>query len=479
MLLPSWLRAPRIRRGLAVSAVVLSAGGLVLFRASAGGAAPLSPILISTLTPASGNAATFSGPGAHGSIAISHTRVLAGGEHDLYADVRIVADHARAEARAPLSLAVVLDTSGSMDGEKIEDARNSVIRLIRDMRDDDEIAVVRYSDTPEVVQSLARVGDVRSSLISKVRALSAGGGTAIPRGLASGMSALEAAGRGRVRRVVLVSDGLDSTRSEAERLASTSFEKGITVSSLGIGLDFDESYMSSLSRSGHGNFGFVKDSGALATFLSRELNETATTTIEGATVRIKLPSGVRFSRATGADAREVGDNEVELRVGSLFAGDERRVVMEMTARVEAGETRGFDAHASWTPIGGSMVVAPIARLSVSGTLDPREAEESRDPVVMASAISVLASRRQLEAAEAYSRGDVGVAQGLIDKNMVDLKTAQAGAPPPMAAAMDRQWAEYDNAKKTFATAKPRSAEGNAAAKSAVEKDMNNLGRSAY
>jgi len=478
MLLPSWLRAARVRRGLAVSAVVLSAGGLVLFRASAGGAAPLSPLL-PLVNPAGGNVASFTGPGAHGSLALSHTRVLAGGERDLYAEVRVVADRGRAEARAPLSLAVVLDTSGSMDGEKIEDARNSVVRLIRDMRDDDEIAVVRYSDSAEIVQSLARVGDVRASLISKVRALSAGGGTAIPRGLASGMAQLEAAGRGRVRRVVLVSDGLDSTRSEAERLATQSFERGVTVSSLGIGLDFDESYMSSLSRVGHGNFGFVKDSGALATFLSRELNETASTTVEGAVVRIKLPSGVRFSRATGADAREVGDNEVELRVGSLFAGDERRVVLELTARVDAGDVRGFDTTATWTPIGGATYQTQLARLNVTGSVDPRAVEDSRDPAVMASAISVLASRRQLEAAEAYARGDVGVAQGLIDKNMQDLKTAQSAAPAPIATAMERQWAEYDSTKKAFATAAPRSAAGNAAAKSAVEKDMNNLGRAAY
>lgn len=479
MLLPSWLRAPRVRRGLAVSAVVLSAGGLVLFHASSGGASGVSFIPISPTSPASDHAATFSGMGAHGSLALGATRILAGGERDLYAEVRFVADRGRGEIRAPLSLAVVLDTSGSMDGEKIEDARNSVARLVGDMRDDDEISVVRYSETAEVVQPLARVGDVRSSLLSKIRALSAGGGTAIPRGLALGMSTLESAGQGRVRRLVLVSDGLDSTRPEAERIASASFEKGATVSSLGIGLDFDESYMSSLSRSGHGNFGFVKDSAALATFLSRELDETAATTVEGATVRIKLPSGVRFSRATGADAREVGDHELELRVGSLFAGDERRVVVEMTASVDAGDTRGFDATASWTPIGSKTVRASLARLNISGTLDPREAERSRDPAVMASAVSVLASRRQLEATEAYARGDVDVAQGLIARNVADLSAAQASAPAPVASAMARQSAEYVSQKKTFATAAPRSIDGNAAAKAAVEKDMNNLGRSAY
>ena len=185
---------------------------------------------------------------------------------------------------------VLFAASGSMDGEKMDQAKHSCEQLIRDMDADDEIAFVRYSDDAEVIQSLARVGTVRESLMARVRGLTAGGGTAIPRGLSRGLSALASTHGERIRRVVLVSDGLDSTRAEAERLASDSFERGITISSMGIGLDFDESYMGGVARSGHGNFGFVKDGAALATFLHRELEETANTIVENATVRAhRLP----------------------------------------------------------------------------------------------------------------------------------------------------------------------------------------------
>ena len=74
----------------------------------------------------------------------------------------ITADAAeRAQQRAPLSIAVVLDTSGSMGGEKIEQAKQAVVRLIRDLRDDDEIAFLRYSTDSEIAQPLARAGAVR------------------------------------------------------------------------------------------------------------------------------------------------------------------------------------------------------------------------------------------------------------------------------------------------------------------------------
>jgi Ca-activated chloride channel family protein len=480
-----WLQNPRIRRTLAVSAVVLATGGLVLFRAPTSAGA-IGGILQPQQT---GTQANFSGPGLHGSVALSQGVLLAGGERDMYAEVRLQADPAeRAAVRAPLALAIVLDTSGSMYGEKIEQAKQSVLELMRDMRDDDEVAVIRYSSDVSVVQPLARLGSVRSSLSDRVRQIEADGGTAIPLGLHSGMKALEEAGGGRVRRIVLVSDGLDSSRNESQHLAGDSFEHGVTVSTLGIGLDFDESYMGGVAQSGHGNFGFVKDSSALSAFLQRELNETASTTIEGAVVHVRLPHGVRFVSATGADAKVTDESasgdDVELRFGSLFAKDERRAVVHLVARLDAGDSVRIASNADWTQVvaSASSPFVPahvdIQPLAVRGSFDSRAIEQSRDPVVLASAASVLASERQLEATEAYAQGDVTRAQQLIDQNIASLGAAAASAPAPVATALAKQQAAYGATKKNF-HAPPQSAAGKVAAKRAYEVDSSNLGRMAF
>ncbi len=478
MSISMWLRTSRIRRGLAASAIVLAAGGLVLFRAPAAGG---SPTLITNPTiamPTGVNSTSFSGPGAHGSIALSHTKVLSGGSQ-LFAEVQLVADKAeQAPKHAPLSMVVVLDTSGSMSGEKMDQAKNSCVKLIRDMDANDEIAFIRYSDDSEVIQSLARVGDVRESLMARVQGLSAGGGTAIPRGLSRGLDELRSASGERIRRVVLVSDGLDSTRVEAERLASNSFERGITISSMGIGLDFDESYMGGVARSGHGNFGFVKDGAALATFLHRELEETANTIVENATVRVKLPKGVTFIRASGADAKTVGDgNEIELKFGSLFAGDEQRALIELSTYLSPGETRGIEGRAAWHRVGGDDANIPFSPLQVLATNDSQLVESGRDTGVLASVASVLASRRQMEATEAYNRGDVLGAQTLIDKNIFDLKAAASAAPAPAATALAEQMKDYSATKGDFASAKPSSDFGKSAAKQSFAKESANMQRS--
>ncbi|HSQ62643.1 MAG TPA: hypothetical protein VLM85_05495, partial [Polyangiaceae bacterium] len=105
-------------------------------------------------------------------------------------------------------------------------------------------------------------------------------------------------------------------------------------------------------------------------------------------------------------------------------------------------------------------------------------EQSRDPVVLASATSVIASERQLEATQAYARGDVARAQQLIDQNIASLGAVAASAPAPVATALAKQQAAYGATKKSFSAA-PQSVAGKVAAKHAYEVDSSNLARAAF
>jgi Ca-activated chloride channel homolog len=468
MPIPTGQRRAVFRRAFAIVSVVLATGGLVLFKTPA--EAGHGGFVIDGK-----NAATWRGPGAHGSLALSHTRVLSGSTTPLYAELRFAADAGERALRAPISLAVVLDTSGSMEGAKIEDAKRSVLRLLDDMRDEDEIAVVRYSDTSELLQPLARVRDVRRQLQARIRALGAGGGTNIPSGLAHGLRTLESSrpsGEARVRRIVLVSDGLDSTRAQAEALARSSFTDGITVSSIGIGLDFDESYMGAVAQSGHGNFAFLNDGASLATFLKRELHETASTTIDDARVAIRLPRGVRFVSITGAEA-SVEDGELQVRLGSVFAGDERRVLLELASDGSVdGELR---ATATWRHLGSSPTNVDAAPLRLATTTSADEVERGRDASVYASAMSVLASKRQLEAASAWAQGDVARATSLTEQNQRDLAAAIAAAPTA-APALSAQAHAYEKQKDSFRLVAPASPEAKSVRKAGAVRDLDNLNR---
>jgi len=185
---------------------------------------------------------------------------------------------------------------------------------------------------------------------------------------------------------------------------------------------------------------------------------------------------MHFIGATGADAKVLDEDEVELKLGALYAGDERRAILHFSVRLDAGETANLDGTASWTRVhGGTDARVKIDALSLSGTHDAKSVEDNRDTSVLASWTSVRASERNMEAAQAYESGDVDKAQKLIDQNMADLSAAAATAPSPVATALMEQQRSYAGTKQGFG-ASPSSAGGKAAAKRAVELDSENLGR---
>jgi Ca-activated chloride channel family protein len=505
MAIGSWFGTRRARQGASAGVVVLATGGLFLLHANAAATPTIpttgnpvtAPIITNPLTgpggmlsglgalpPAGPDTVTFDGPHVHGSLAVSDARAMAGAGQPFYADVTLTADAAPGE-HAPLALVVVLDTSGSMEGEKLREAKSAVKELVRGMRDDDDVALVHYASTAEVLVPLVRVGAGRGRLNAAIDGLTAGGGTAIPLGLRAGVEALESGLRAeehsasqRVRRIVLVSDGLDSSRPASERLAHSSADTGVTVSSMGIGLDFDEAYMGGIARAGHGNFGFVNDGPTLATFLKHELVETATTVAESTVVHLHLPEGVRFVKATGADA-DVHGKDVDLKVGALYADDAKKVLLTLSTDLRTGTAADFAGSLTWHTATGTAGEATIPQLRVIATDDAGEVAKARNATVMARVTSVVASDRQFEATQAYANGDTARASGLIQQNMRELQAAAAAAPAPAASALAAQSGMYEETMKTFHKAAPMSIMGRSAVKASAARDLANAGKAAF
>jgi Ca-activated chloride channel family protein len=109
--------------------------------------------------------------------------------------------------REPLSLALVVDTSGSMEGDKIEHARAATRSMIEALLPGDQVAIVQFSDAARVVSPLATIGQTHlPALLDLVAKLPADGSTALHAGVVQGLTELDR-GTG-LRRLLLISDGL-------------------------------------------------------------------------------------------------------------------------------------------------------------------------------------------------------------------------------------------------------------------------------
>ncbi|MBW2281497.1 MAG: VWA domain-containing protein [Deltaproteobacteria bacterium] len=232
--------------------------------------------------------------------------------------------------RLPTDLVVVLDRSGSMRGDKLRDARAAIRELLARLGPEDRFALVTYSNQAAVRIPLSpATPQSRDSWFGAVASIRASGATNLSAGLDSGLSIVEASlADRRVPRVILISDGLanrgDSTRRGLVAIAGRAARGEFTLSSIGVGQDFNEAVMTAIADAGTGNYYYLENSALLANVFAAEFDAARSTVASALELRIEPASGVRVVEAAGYPLG-VEPGVAVIRPGALFAGQERRI----------------------------------------------------------------------------------------------------------------------------------------------------------
>ena len=184
----------------------------------------------------------------------------------------------RHELRPPVNLALVIDRSGSMGGEKIDKAKEAAREVLRHLSSDDIFSLVTFSSDVRTLIPARPVGD-GSDIERAIESIEAGGNTAIFAGVSQGASELRKYSESNdgVNRVVLLSDGLanvgPSSPEELGRLGAALMKEGISVTTVGLGLGYNEDLMTRLAQRSDGNTYFVEASGDLPRIFAAELGD--------------------------------------------------------------------------------------------------------------------------------------------------------------------------------------------------------------
>lgn len=226
--------------------------------------------------------------------------------------------------RPPLSLAVVVDLSGSMEaGGKLDFVQQGLDILIDEMRDGDEIAIITYSTNANVVFGLAPVATNRSALRNIVRDMRATGNTNLHAGLEAGYTELlDNYDSGRQQRVILLSDGQPTQGvTDMDQILSMSAaynSEGIGLTTVGLGTEFNIALMRDLSLRGDGNFYFLENSGAVSEVFTEELAYFTVPVAYDLTLELTSGSAYTFGRAFGSPLWEDTTNGGRLELPSVF-----------------------------------------------------------------------------------------------------------------------------------------------------------------
>ena len=249
-------------------------------------------------------------------------------------------------------LVIVLDRSGSMKGQKIHDARKAVLRLIDRLNVDDRLAVVTYSNGVNTLAPLMPMdARHRREVKDAVQRIYSGGGTNLGGGLQRGIQTLmQTDADGRQRKVILISDGLANhgvTDPVAlGNMASGAVEHNYSVSTVGVGYDFNEVLMTNIADHGAGNYYFLEDPTHFAQVFEKEFESARNVAASGLEIRIPVKDGVQLINAGGYPIENKSGWAV-IHPGDLLSGQERKLFLTFqvpTDRIREYQLGGYEVR---------------------------------------------------------------------------------------------------------------------------------------
>jgi Ca-activated chloride channel family protein len=335
-----------------------------------------------------------------------------------------------AATRPAVAVALVLDRSGSMDGTKIAMARTAVDHAVRLLKPHDHLAVVCYDDRVDTVLSCTPASkEAKDMALGRLAEIDARGSTDLEGGWMRGADELrgEAGAKGgeshdqkNVRRVLLLTDGLANRGvTDHQELASTAVRlrtEGVTTSTFGVGVDFDEQLLARLATEGGGHFYFIERPQQIPDFFASELGETLDIVARDAIFEISCAPAMRPTLVNELPA-EQAEGRLRVRLGDLVADQEISLIVAVSF---AGPlAAGLHCPAQCRVFDRDQVLFPEPM-----TVDWQVAEASEhdaQPVnlaVLRAAAMLLAARARATALAANRRGAFDEARGIV-REMID------------------------------------------------------------
>jgi Ca-activated chloride channel family protein len=392
-----------------------------------------------TLSPSAGPDPVKPTPKEQGSVklitALEHGKLLNTGWNETYA--RVVLEGEKVDGptdRVPVSLTIVIDRSGSMYGDKIENARASALAALEQLKDGDRVSVIAFSSGARTLTSRLVIGEGNIDAARRaIEGLSATGGTDMVAGLNEAIvEASRIAGEGRTQRVLLLSDGQPDTENGLDELVTRLSRTGVTTTTLGLGRDYNEDLMARLADKGLGNYYFIESPNQMAGIFEKELKDIASVVARRAVVKLQPMAGVEVVQVYGYESGKSG-NITNVPVGDIYGG--RRADLLVKLRVQ-----------------GQDKAAELLKVDLDyedALADKQRHDESKLAAVFTSAADQVASSRDFEvaervervrSAEALEEASKAIAQGRkaearrifnTQKNRIkDLKRKAKSAPKP-------------------------------------------------
>lgn len=360
-------------------------------------------------------------------VALAHPTLLAGSRQTTYLKVGLKGNKLPpSKRRPPVNVALVLDKSGSMAGSKLAQAKDAAIRALDRLDSNDIVSVTVYDTTVRVVWPATKLTD-RQAVIQAIQSISADGNTALFAGVSKGAAEVRKfLDRERVNRVILLSDGLanegPSHPQTLGELGASLMKEGISVTTLGLGLGYNEDLMFQLAYHSDGNHVFVEQATELAAVFNREFSDVLSVVAQEVTIKVRCAPGIRPVRLLGLGG-DINGQEAIVRLNQLYSDQEIYALLEVevpaTGSEEVRPVAAVEVAYANIQTGSTerLTAAPILRFDASTAIVQARVNQK----VMTECVIQIANERNAMATTLRDQGKLAEAKSLLDTNFLYLR----------------------------------------------------------
>lgn len=350
--------------------------------------------------------------------ALGNRFLPAGQRSDVVARLRIGTRAIDPSRRPRVNVALVVDTSGSMEGRAMDDARAASLSMVDALGNGDRLAVITFDAQARVLVPSTELDDgERATARTRIRAMEARGTTDLAGGLRLGL--LEVANHFRadgINRVVLLSDGVPNDRTSLDAMARSAASNGITITTLGLGNDYDETVMAQLAQTSGGRFHYVQDSAQVAAMFREEVLRMQRVIARNAVALITAGPDIEIQGVVGQQGTRNG-NVVQVPLGDITEGETRDLVVRLSApgRRNDASVEILDAVLTFNDAMESAGSCERrAFLGARATSDDARRRSGRDEEVERVAAQAQLAAGTIEAIRDAREGNVARAQERLD-----------------------------------------------------------------
>lgn len=334
---------------------------------------------------------------------LNYDTLTVGKEHRLYLLVKVEGpEEEKGREPLPINLSVVVDRSGSMQGDKLEYVKKAAKSLVRKLGKKDRLSVVSYGHEVRVELPPAPVTDPQrvEQIIEDIQIR---GNTNLSGGWLQGCDFVDSGlSEQGVNRVLLLTDGLANEGiTDPTRLAAAARGKrtaGVTTTCFGVGMSFNEDLLTRMSSEGGGSFYFIDRPDQAPTFFAEELSDLYSVVGQNLAISLTTASTVRGVTQLYDYPHHHQEEALVYRLGDLYAEEERHQVLELSLRELAeGETRLGTITVAYDAVGENGVVRRESTHEIVVRAVPEGELEVKLPVVEVEKLALLQKVRQARA----------------------------------------------------------------------------------